>query len=171
MTAMDNDQFKRGMRRLAAGVSLITTVNQGVRHGLVATAVSSVTADPPTLLVCINKNASAHAHVEEAGILCVNILSEMHQDVAARFSSPVDRHLRFEMDEWRHIATGAPGLVNSLVSFDCEVRQVVPYQSHTIFLAEIVGVELWADAISPLLYLDGRYRMLASMEDAIRVAS
>lgn len=168
---MESDQFKRGMRRLAAGVSLITTVNQGVRHGLVATAVSSVTAEPPTLLVCINKTASAHAHVEQAGILCVNILSELHETVAARFSSSVDRHKRFEMDEWRHIKTGAPGLVDSLVSFDCEVRQVVPYQSHTIFLAEIVGVELWSDAINPLLYLDGRYRMLAGAEDALRIAS
>jgi len=168
---MEIDHFKRGMRRLAAGVSLITTINQGTRHGLVATAVSSVTAAPPTLLVCINKTASAHAHVEEAGILCVNILSELHQDVAGRFSSPVDRHKRFEMDEWQTIKTGAPALVNSLVSFDCEVRQVVPYGSHTIFLAEIVGVELWADAVSPLLYLDGRYRLLAAAEDAMRAAS
>jgi flavin reductase len=161
---MDSDQFKRGMRRLASGVSLITTVNQGVRHGLVATAVSSVTADPPTLLVCINRNASAHAHVEEAGILCVNVLSDAHQDVAARFSSSTDRHLRFEQGDWREIETGAPGLANSLASFDCIVRQVVPYHSHSIFLAEIVGVELWADTSSPLLYMDGRYRMLADAQ-------
>ena len=158
---MDKDHFKRGMRRLASGVSLITTVNKGVRHGLVATAVSSVTADPPSLLVCINKTASAHAHVEEAGIFCVNILADAHEDVAGRFSSPVDREKRFELGDWREIVTGAPALAGSLVSFDCEVRQVVPYQSHTIFLAEIVGVELWAEEYNPLVYLDGRYRLLA----------
>jgi flavin reductase len=159
---MNNDHFKLGMRRLAAGVSLITTVNNDVRHGLVATAVNSVTADPPTLLVCINKNASAHNHVAEAGILCVNILAEEHETVAGRFSSAVDREKRFEQGEWRSIVTGAPALANSLVSFDCEVRQVVDYQSHSIFLAEIVGVELWSETYSPLLYLDGKYRYLGT---------
>ena len=168
---MNRDHFKLGMRRLAAGVSLITTTNGGQRHGLVATAVNSVTADPPTLLVCINKNASAHAHVEEAGILCVNILADAHEDVASRFSSPVDREKRFDLGEWQQIVTGAPALVNSLVSFDCEVRQVVPYQSHPIFLAEIVGVELWAESISPLLYLDGAYRLLAEKQQVFSVAS
>jgi len=168
---MHNQEFKLGMRRLAAGVSLITTVNQGVRHGLVATAVSSVTADPPTLLVCINKNASAHGHVSEAGIFCVNILSDSHEEVAGRFSSPVDRDKRFEHGEWQTLRTGAPALVNSMVSFDCEVRQVVPYQSHTIFLAEIVSVELWAEANRPLVYMDGRYRALAEAQQAFSVAS
>ena len=157
---MNPDHFKLGMRRLAAGVSLITTVNNGTRHGLVATAVSSVTADPPTLLVCINKNASAHNHVTEAGLLCVNILADEHEPIAGRFSSSVDREKRFEHGEWREIVTGAPALVNSLVSFDCEVRQIVDYQSHSIFLAEIVGVELWSETYSPLLYIDGRYRQL-----------
>ena len=164
---MNPDHFKLGMRRLAAGVSLITTVNQGIRHGLVATAVSSVTADPPTLLVCINKNASAHNHVAEAGILCVNILADEHESVAGRFSSSTDRDKRFEQGDWRHITTGAPALANSLVSFDCEVRQVVPYQSHSIFLAEIVGVELWSDTYSPLLYLDGKYRLLQRAESPL----
>lgn len=168
---MHNEHFKLGMRRLAAGVSLITTVNQSVRHGLVATAVSSVTADPPTLLVCINKTASAHAHVSEAGILCVNILADAHEEVAGRFSSPVDREKRFEYGEWQTLRTGAPALVNSMVSFDCEVRQAVPYQSHTIFLAEIVSVELWAEAKRPLVYLDGRYRMLAEAQQMFSVAS
>jgi flavin reductase len=161
---MNPDHFKLGMRRLAAGVSLITTVNGGARHGLVATAVNSVTADPPTLLVCINKNASAHNHVAEAGLLCVNILADEHEAIAGRFSSSVDREKRFDEGEWREIVTGAPALVNSLVSFDCEVRQVVPYQSHSIFLAEIVGVELWSETVSPLLYLDGKYRYLQDVQ-------
>ena len=168
---MHNQEFKLGMRRLAAGVSLITTVNQGTRHGLVATAVSSVTADPPTLLVCINKTASAHAHVSEAGILCVNILGETHEDVAGRFSSPVDREKRFDYNQWQTLRTGAPALVNAMVSFDCEVRQVVPYQSHTIFLAEIVSVELWAEAHRPLVYLDGRYCSVAQQQQQFSVAS
>ena len=168
---MHNQDFKLGMRRLAAGVSLITTVNQGVRHGLVATAVSSVTADPPTLLVCINKSASAHAHVAEAGILCVNILADAHEEVAGRFSNPANRETRFDFDQWQTLQTGAPALVNAMVSFDCEVRQAVRYQSHTVFLAEIVLVELWSEANRPLVYLDGRYRLLAEQQQMLSVAS
>lgn len=161
---MTSDEFKRGMRRLASGVCLIATKNAGIRHGLIATAVSAITADPPSLLACISKTASAHAHIAEAGIFCVNVLSALDQDVAARFSSPVDRERRFEHGDWREIVTGAPGLVSALASFDCKVRQIVPYESHTIFLAEIVAVELWAETIRPLLYLDGRYRMLSEAQ-------
>jgi len=69
------------------------------------------------------------------------------------------------------LAHRCPALVNSMVSFDCEVRQVVPYQSHTIFLAEIVSVELWAEANRPLVYMDGRYRALAEAQQAFSVAS
>ena len=157
------DQFKSGMRRLASGVSLITTIADGQRHGLVATAVSSVTGEPPSLLVCVNKTASAHAHINSAGVFCVNVLSDAHEGVAGRFSSSVDRDKRFDLGEWQTLVTGAPALVGSLVSFDCEVRQVVPYQSHTIFLAEIVGIEMWSREINPLVYLDGRYRSLPQL--------
>ncbi len=167
---LDIDQFKSGMRRLASGVSLITTVADGKRHGLVATAVSSVTAEPPSLLVCVNKTASAHAHISSAGIFCVNVLSDAHEAVAARFSSSVDRDKRFAHDDWQSIVTGAPALVGSLVSFDCEVRTVVAYQSHTIFLAEIVGAEFWSDDINPLVYLDGKYHFLAPAKQASPVA-
>lgn len=155
------DQFKSGMRRFASGVSLITTIADGKRHGLVATAVSSVTGEPPSLLVCVNKTASAHAHINAVGVFCVNVLADAHEDIAARFSSSLDRDKRFEYGEWQTLSTGAPALVGSLVSFDCEVRQVVPYQSHTIFVAEIVALELWSNEINPLVYLDGKYRLIA----------
>jgi flavin reductase len=165
---MDIDTFKLGMRRLASGVSLITTVNEGTRHGLVATAVSSVTGEPPSLLICVNKNASAHAHIEQSGIYCVNILSDADQATAARFSSAIDREKRFEKGEWKTLSTGAPALVGSLVSFDCEVREMLSYQSHTIFVAEIVATQIWDDDISPLVYLDGRYRqILIERESAV----
>ena len=166
---MDADIFKQGMRRLASGVSLITTVRDGVRHGLVATAVSSVTATPPSLLICVNKSASAHDHIAASGIFCVNVLAEGHEEVAARFSSARDRETRFEQGDWRKIVTGAPALHGALVSFDCEVRQSISYESHTIFIAEIVGAELWSDTVEPLVYLEGRYRLL--LEDKLAKAS
>ncbi len=167
---MDVNQFKLGMRRLASGVSLITTVAEGKRHGLVATAVSSVTGEPPSLLVCVNKNASAHDHIARSGIYCVNILSEAAQSIAANFSSAIDRDKRFDTGSWRILKTGAPALMGSLVSFDCEVRQAMPYKSHTIFIAEIVATEIWESDSSPLLYLDGRYRQILVEPDIAMTA-
>lgn len=157
---MDIDRFKLGMRRLASGVSLITTLTDGNRHGLVATAVSSVTGEPPSLLICVNRNASAHDHISRSGIYCVNVLPESAQTMAARFSSAMDREKRFDKGEWETLVTGAPALVGSLVSFDCEVRETLAYKSHTIFIAEIVATEIWSSDNSPLVYLDGRYRQI-----------
>jgi flavin reductase len=168
--AMDIHQFKLGMRKLASGVSLITTVADGKRHGLVATAVSSVTGEPPSLLICVNRTASAHDHIDRSGIYCVNVLSEAAQSVAARFSSTVDREKRFDKGEWRELKTGAPALVGSLVSFDCEVRHALPYQSHTIFIAEIVATKIWESDSSPLVYLDGRYRQIVVEPDIAMTA-
>lgn len=162
---MDLQTFKLGMRRLASGVSLITTLADGNRHGLVATAVSSVTGEPPSLLACVNRNASAHDYIERAGVYCVNILSESAQSVAARFSSTVDRDRRFENGEWRILKTGAPALVGSLASFDCEIRHAVAYGSHTIFIAEVVAAEIWEGESSPLIYLGGRYRQIVIEPD------
>ena len=77
---------------------------------------------------------------------------------------------RFDAGEWQTMVTGAPALVGSLVSFDCEVRQVVPYQSHTIFVAEIMGIELWASEINPLVYLDGKYHLVAPFRQTVPAA-
>jgi flavin reductase len=154
---MDSAKFKLGMRRLAAGVTLITTVRDGERHGLVATAVSSLSAEPPSLLACVNRSASAHAHIRASGIFCVNVLAASQKDHAARFSSSTDRDRRFQDGDWRVLTTGAPALAGSLVSFDCEVRQSFEYESHTIFIGEIVGLELWIPSIRPLIYMDGTY--------------
>ncbi len=93
---------------------------------------------------------------------CVNVLSASQKDHATRFSSAGDRHRRFQEGEWRKLTTGAPALAGSLVSFDCKLRQSFEYKSHTIFIGEIVAVELWAASISPLVYMDGSYRDIAS---------
>lgn len=155
---MGSEKFKLGMRRLASGVTLITTVIGEQRHGLVATAVSSLSADPPSLLACVNRSASAHAPIRTSGIFCVNVLSAAQKDHAARFSSSRERDQRFQDGDWRVMKTGAPALEGSLASFDCELRQLYEYESHTIFIGEIVDVELWAVSIQPLVYMDGTYR-------------
>lgn len=151
-------QFKLGMRRLAAGVSLITTRDPaGGRHGLIATSVTSVSMAPPTLLVCINKSASSHDALREAGVFCVNLLADRADEVARRFSSSELRELRFAEGNWSTLQTGAPALDGALASFDCEISKVVDASTHTIFIGGVVDVRLSDQQISPLLYLDGAF--------------
>jgi flavin reductase len=166
---MDVNKFKLGMRRLASGVSLVTTLRDGERFGLTATAVSSLSATPPSLLVCVSQSASAHDHIVSSGILCVNVLSEHQEEHANRFASSRFRNERFDTGDWQALTTGSPALIGALASFDCKVRQVVPYESHTIFICEIVDVELPSSPRHPLVYLNSGYVRLG-MECAHAVA-
>nr|WP_218625754.1 flavin reductase family protein [Bradyrhizobium sp. dw_411] len=151
------------MRRLAAGVSIITTIEQSIPQGLVATSVCSVCVEPePSLLVCVNLNSSCHDAISRTGIFCVNLLSSGDVELARRFSSSESRDRRFEETPWQPLFTGAPALSATLASFDCEITQVIPVHSHTIFIGAVRDVRLWQSDVDALLYIDGQYGVLAS---------
>lgn len=153
--------FKRGMRRLAAGVFVITTAEQDVPHGFVATAVSSISVEPePSLLVCVNRSSSTHDVIQRTGIFCANLLSSHDVELARRFSSPQDRAMRFEGCEWVPLVTGAPALPSALASFDCKISDIIAVHSHSIFIGTVTDMRLWSNEIEPLLYFDGRYEIL-----------
>lgn len=155
-------QFKAGMRRLASGVSLITSGRGDVRGGLIATAVNSVSADPPTLLICVNQNASAHDIITQYGSFCVNFLPAGSADIAGQFSSSSRRDERFVHGDWDQMASGSPTLVSALAAFDCELVHTLPYHSHTIFFGQIREVRLGGEEDHPLIYLDRTFRHGAS---------
>jgi flavin reductase len=148
--------FRSGMRRLAAGVSIITTTGSDGPRGLTATAVCSVGIDPPTLLCCVNRGSSAHDTIRSTGILAVNFLAERDQDLAIRFSGVETRDQRFGEGNWGVLTTGSPILETALASFDCTVTSVIDGASHSIFVAEVVGSRCGEDE-APLLYFTGGY--------------
>jgi len=157
--AIDPARFKAGMRHLAASVALVTTRHAGQRGGLTATAVCSVSADPPQILACVNKSASAHDPLGEAGIFCVNILAPAHRRIAERFAGMdgIEGDARFEgMGSWSTLVTGAPALAGCPVSFDCRLVARLAAGTHTIYVGEIVELALDPTA-RPLLYADGRF--------------
>ncbi|WP_342364119.1 flavin reductase family protein [Terrarubrum flagellatum] len=156
------DLFKRGMRRLASGVSIVTTRHNDTYSGLVATAVSSLSGEPPSLLVCVHRASSSHGLFHKAGVFCVNLLGGADAAIASSFSSP-RKELRFTEGTWAPLITGAPALVDSLASFDCRVAKSIEFETHTIFIGMIEAIELWQDHVAPLLYVDGRYRTLPSL--------
>jgi flavin reductase len=156
------DLFKLGMRRLAAGVSLITTRDgTGGRHGLIATSVTSVSLTPPSLLTCINKSVSSYEALTRSGVFCVNLLPEGADDIAVRFSSSRFRDVRFTEGNWSELETGSPVLDDAIASFDCRITSAIDASSHTIFIGEVVGVRLPEQPTSPLLYLDGAFARCA----------
>ena len=133
--SIDAAAFKKGMRHLAASVTLITTRHRELRGGLTATAVCSVSAEPPQILVCVNKTASAHDPIGEAGFFCVNILSPAHRRIAERFAGmdDVEGDKRFhDMGEWSMLSTSAPVLRGS-VSFDCRLVTKVAAGTHDLY--------------------------------------
>lgn len=160
---MDTELFRQGMRRLAGGVCLVTAVENGERHGLVATSVTSVSLEPPTLLVCINRSASAHDPIARTRRFGVSLLSQADVEIAQRFGAARDRARRFRSGEWSTIAGDLPTLASALASFECSVVKAVTANSHSVFIAEVGEIRLRHEAEASLVYLGGRYRSVVDI--------
>lgn len=154
---MNQDDFKQGMRRLLAGVSLVTTHEDDISHGFIATAVTSVSAEPPRLLVCVNKAVTSHDVLHRSGALCVNLLGREHEPLSRRFSTSHLRESRFAEGNWTTLETGAPVLSDALASFDCRIGEIIPAHSHTIFICDILAIRYGGADRAPLAYYNGRY--------------
>jgi flavin reductase (DIM6/NTAB) family NADH-FMN oxidoreductase RutF len=152
-----SDDFKQAMRHLAGGVAVIATDHDGTRAGLVATAVCSVSADPPTILVCINSGAGAHDTIRASGRFSVNLLARSQEPIARRFSGEtgIRGEQRFTEDRWIPLVSGAPVLAGALVSLDCCVTEIVKMATHSVFFGAVVGIA--SQAAPPLIYLQGNY--------------
>jgi flavin reductase (DIM6/NTAB) family NADH-FMN oxidoreductase RutF len=159
---VDAEQFKMGMRSLTGAVSIITTVQGGHRHGMTATAVCSATADPPTVLICVNKLAGTNAAISKSKLFCVNLLRSEDWELSTSFSGAQTGEGRFKSRDWTRLATGSPVLIDSLVSFDCRVVKHFVHGTHTIFLGQVEQVLLGKKG-RPLLYSEGQYAKLASL--------
>ena len=156
------DDHRYGMRHFAVGVSIITASDGEQRAGLTATAVCSVTADPPRLVVFVNKNVVANEVVLNSGALCVNVLEGAQEEVAKAFAGMIkDVHgdERFKYGQWRSLVTGAPTLDGSLANFDCRVIKVFDESTHHAFLCEVLATCERNDG-EALIYLNGAFRRI-----------
>ena len=156
------EQFKLGMRSLAHAVSIITSAHAGHRYGMTATAVCSVTAEPPAILVCLNRNSATYGAVSKSKAYCVNVLRTEDSDLSNLFSGVLSGEGRFKSREWSRLATGSPALLDALVTFDCRVIKNLAHGSHTIFLGQVEQI-LFGKKGKPLLYAEGQFGKLASL--------
>jgi len=136
-------EFRNGMSLLAGAVNVVTTDGPMGRAGLTASAVCSVTDQPPTLLVCVNRSSFAHQFFMGNNVLCVNVLSADQQDVSTLFATRgTTMDQRFDSVGWKPLATGAPALDGALVSFDGRIVQAHEMGTHDIFLVELEAVHI-----------------------------
>jgi flavin reductase len=147
--------FKCAMRALTSAVSIISTCCSGRRFGMTATAVTSVSAAPPSLLVCVNQAASLHAPLLESGRFCVNILQAWQGDLAQTFGSRTVGD-RFAHGDWLRDDREMPYLADAQASIFCDVDDIHAYGTHTVMIGRVYRVAVQAP-VHPLLYQDGRY--------------
>lgn len=161
MTLTDTQsQFRESMSRMGAAVNLITTDGPAGRHGLVASAVCSVTDCPPTVLVCVNQGAFVHDKLIENGVLCVNVLAAHHQDLSAVFARYVPGVDRFAHGDWQHLDTGAPVLADANAALDCRIGSVLEQGSHSVLFCHVRALRLPENIDRGLVYFGRNYHQL-----------
>ena len=157
--AFDPAEQRRIMGSFATGVTVVTT-NSTPPTGLTANAVTSLSLDPPLVLVAVDKKASSHQAFQDTGCFAMNILSAQQQAISNRFATPGPKD--FSDLDIKTAETGAPIIADSLGWVDCKLVEVLPGGDHDIFIGEIVAGEL--NPGEPLLYFACKYRAVAPLE-------
>jgi flavin reductase (DIM6/NTAB) family NADH-FMN oxidoreductase RutF len=152
--------FRLAMRRVASTVAIVSARHDGERHGTTATSVTSISMDPPSLLVCFNQASRLHYFLHGQDRFCINVLHTSNLDVAKVFSSNAAAAERFAIGDWRTDAEDVPYLANAQANLFCGKEQEIDYGSHTIFIGRVLQA-LTRQDIAPLVYRDGRYGAVA----------
>ena len=169
--SIDPTSFKQAMRQCAGAVALVTVgAEHGKRTGLTVTSACSLSDSPPSLIVCVNRNASAHSRIREEGAFAINFLGEEHALLALTFSGQkgVNGDDRFGFGQWTKAATGAPVLQDAVATFDCVLAQEFETKTHSIFVGEVRSVAHAADA-TPLVYLRSGFHTPREMRQTVSV--
>ncbi len=155
-----SEDLRRAMRKWATGVTVVAAAVDGQRHGMTVSSFTSVSLEPPLVLVALRQESRTHALVERAGYFGVSVLARGQEEISNRFAGrEAEDADRFAGLSAATLVTGAPLLEGSLAWFDCRVVRAVPAGTHTIFLAEVVAARAF-DRGAPLLYFDRQYRSL-----------
>ena len=149
------ESFRSTMRHVAATVHAVTTGREGERFGILATAVSSLSFDPPSMLVCINRGASLYEPMQGAENFCINVLGLTNHDVAQAFMMTGEHEDRFSVGNWED-HHGVPVLANAQSSMICKIADRHTFGTHTIFIGQLIEVHHRENA-KPLTYYDGNY--------------
>lgn len=146
--------FKAVMRHFPTGVTVVTSLREGEPRGVTVSAFASVSADPPLVLICINREARSYLYISSSKVFCVNMLAGDQRHLAERFSGKL-RERQFEGVEYEVDVTGAPVLRGTVAHLDCEVVEEHHAGSHSIFIGRVLSAK--SRTGSPLGYYNGEF--------------
>lgn len=163
--------FRSAMRHLVGGVSVMTVGQGNDITGMTITSVSSLSVDPPTLIVSINRESSSWQLLKRRGFFGVNMLAADQLDIAERFAGKngLKGAARFGDAQWVAGASGVPLLAGALAAIECEVEDIVERHSHAIVIGRVLDMQL-SPRRAALAYWQGQYVAIDRDEDAIRLA-
>lgn len=150
------DTFKAAMRRLAASVSIVVARGDEGPVGMAATSITSLTVDPPAVLVCVNRMTSLHASLVPTAPISVNLLARHQREVSMAFGGGTPREERFKVGDWQEGANGLPALADAQANLECVIDAMLAYGTHSIVIARVIRARV-SDTVAPLVYQDGGY--------------
>ncbi|GGB79736.1 MULTISPECIES: flavin reductase family protein [Henriciella] len=160
----DKAIFRAAMAQLGSAVCVIATDGPAGRYGITVSAVTSVSDDPPSLIVCVNRASGANAIIKQNQTLCVNVLSSEQQDISHTFASgqvPADQ--RFGAGAWTVSALGNPVLKDVAAWFDCRVDRAIEYGTHTVLFCKPAHIAV-SETANCLIYHGRAYHRIQSYE-------
>ncbi|WP_346894736.1 flavin reductase [uncultured Roseibium sp.] len=159
---LDSAHFREAMSRIVTAVHILTTDGAAGRLGATVSAVCSVTDDPCSILVCVNRASRVHAAILKNRVFCVNTLQPNHQPLSDAFAGRgnLDMDDRFAMAEWTPLATGCPGLKDASLSIDCEVFSVSEMGTHSVIIGTVADVRM-SDEDHSLVYIRRGYHSVS----------
>lgn len=163
MSLITHQQFVETMRHALTAVSVVTSVDTSGRvAGSTVSAVCSVSAEPPSLLVCLNRTGSLAPVIASSGVFCVNLLAADQSHVADCFAGRTGETLeaRFACAQWNTLITGCPVLRGAQAAFDCRLLMEQQVGTHAVFIGSVCGVR--TEPSAPLGYLNRAYCMVAA---------
>jgi flavin reductase (DIM6/NTAB) family NADH-FMN oxidoreductase RutF len=164
-------EFRSAMRHLVGGVSVITAGRAKDITGMTVTSVTSLSVDPPTMIVSINRDSSSWPLIKRLGFFGVNILNADQIDIAERFTGKggLKGADRFAGAQWFTRGSGVPLLAGALAAVDCGVEDIVERHSHALVIGRVLDIQA-STRTAALAYWQGRYVAIDQNEDAIRLA-
>ncbi len=162
MQTFSGKEFRSTVGAFATGVTVVTTRGEEHAYGMTANAFTSVSLDPPLILVCVINPSEGAEHITQNGVFAVNILSVEQEPLSRYFASrdrPKGRDAFAEVPH-RFAASGSPILEESAAFLDCRLHTAHEAGDHLIFIGEVLELEV-ADGHEPLLFHGGGYRLLA----------
>ncbi|MBW8638452.1 flavin reductase family protein [Hoeflea sp. WL0058] len=151
-------QFRMTMRKFPATVTVVTASDDTRDHGMTVTAVTSVSMDPPSLMVCLNNRSRLHSMLLDQPRFAVNVLTASHPEVSDAFSGKVAPEERFTTGNWERDPAGMMILKSAHANVVCTRMAAVPYGTHTIFVGQVDRARV-DEGTRPLLYSDACYHV------------